>query len=806
MWHAITVRRHHRQTDPSRSASTGASLLAGLGLLAALVAGGCVSPAPSQSTDGCTEGRSTSCGCPDGSTGVQTCRADQTWEPCDCGGSVDAAGGTDAGATPDAGEMVDGSPTADTGAEPGDWSHPSDRERTLVANRQTDAISVDGRLDEPTYQTAHRIEIEDPSGASDNRTRVRASWDAQTLYVGFEVEDAAVETPDAPEFHERDGIQMYLDRDRDREPNGLRTGDYNVIVDAAGRTLVEKGTPNGQVETDAVDVEAAARETSDGYTLELAIPWGDLGAEPTLGQRMGFFVANHDRDDGELASYGWGVRDGFGYPSKWGDLRLGPKTAADAPNLEEKNDDDGSSHDGGGGGDWKTPYPSPPDDAIVVGPDEARSAIADLQPGDTLVLENGTYPHFRLDGVEGTAERPITIMAENERQPIVRGDGYEAALRIVDSSYIRVKGIVFENVDVEVEDDSDIYGAMAISVSSSDHITLWRNIARHPNLYGNNTAVKLNNGTTDSLVAENEVYDFHRNGIAVHNGTGETGTRDNVLRRNYINPRDTLYKGNRWGPNYAIACYRAVDTIVENNIVHYSQESGETHRNIQNPGAGNEFYGNITIEAKHGFGNFYHDTEVEGLVMENNLVVDPKVHGLYTHSIPGFVARNNTIINPGDHGFRVTDRSDRNPDFTSINNLVIGAGDSAYDVSSADQFTSIEITHSGGWNNDAGTWGAGTDDRSNVPPERDPQFDETPVYIPDDSPYAGAGKDGADIGANILYRYKNGELTDKPLWNPETGEFPHGAVVEGINDQSGHSAFDVHNRLDVRPATLPDDY
>jgi hypothetical protein len=60
-----------------------------------------------------------------------------------------------------------------------------------------------------------------------------------------------------------------------------------------------------------------------------------------------------------------------------------------------------------------------------------------------------------------------------------------------------------------------------------------------------------------------------------------------------------------------------------------------------------------------------------------------------------------------------------------------------------------------------------------------------------------SGKNGADIGANVLYRYQNGVLTNQPLWNTATGQFPSGVIVGGINDVPGQSAFDVHRRLNV---------
>jgi hypothetical protein len=70
----------------------------------------------------------------------------------------------------------------------------------------------------------------------------------------------------------------------------------------------------------------------------------------------------------------------------------------------------------------------------------------------------------------------------------------------------------------------------------------------------------------------------------------------------------------------------------------------------------------------------------------------------------------------------------------------------------------------------------------------------------------GVGKNGEDIGANILYRCQDGVLTEQPLRDPATGEFPHGAIVTGVNDVPGASAFNVHQRLHVSPVTLPSGY
>jgi hypothetical protein len=78
-----------------------------------------------------------------------------------------------------------------------------------------------------------------------------------------------------------------------------------------------------------------------------------------------------------------------------------------------------------------------------------------------------------------------------------------------------------------------------------------------------------------------------------------------------------------------------------------------------------------------------------------------------------------------------------------------------------------------------------------------PQLGACKVWIPDGSPMKGAADDGDDVGANVLYRYQNGTLTSQRLWDPASGSFPHGALVAGVNDVPGESAFDVHERLNV---------
>jgi hypothetical protein len=92
--------------------------------------------------------------------------------------------------------------------------------------------------------------------------------------------------------------------------------------------------------------------------------------------------------------------------------------------------------------------------------------------------------------------------------------------------------------------------------------------------------------------------------------------------------------------------------------------------------------------------------------------------------------------------------------------------------------------------------------------QTNPQLGNCIVYIPETSPMSGAGAGGANIGATVLYRYQDGNLTHETLWDVTTGAFPCGAIVPGVNDIPGKSCFDVHERLHVNSGgcNLPSGY
>jgi hypothetical protein len=61
---------------------------------------------------------------------------------------------------------------------------------------------------------------------------------------------------------------------------------------------------------------------------------------------------------------------------------------------------------------------------VVNNSSELQSALNAAQPGDEIVLNNGTYTgQFTINGANGTAAAPITIRAANKHQAVFVGAG-----------------------------------------------------------------------------------------------------------------------------------------------------------------------------------------------------------------------------------------------------------------------------------------------------------------------------------------------------------------------------------------------
>lgn len=451
-------------------------------------------------------------------------------------------------------------------------------------------------------------------------------------------------------------------------------------------------------------------------------------------------------------------------------------------------------------------------------------AIPKLRPGDVLLLEDGTY-NPKVTGwanincstggaANGTAAAPITVKAQHERQAFLQGDGSVPTLTIVGCGWWRVEGLHIEGQDNTASPTADlVYG------TSSHDIVFRRNLLAKTNRCGNNIALDFAYNNQNILIEENEVYSFPRSGIQCFENT----TSGCTVRRNYINSRN--YDENvppqppgcpSQGGGAAITMYFAHDSLVENNIA----EGTSGYARYSNRGSNNRFLGNVALNGHPGFMTGRHPgygDNISGNVYRNNVAIG-QLFGFYANSDGGVTFDGNTAFNSSLYEFVGNNDLDRRnnprcasagecwdvvPNLTATNDLVVNAPTAGFYVAYPDQFASRILDYLNVFNS-PDPYTSGTETRTHAT-TIDPGMGSCMLWIPLNSPMKGAGKNGADIGANILYRYQDGVLTNQPLWDATTGKFPCGAIVAGVNDIAGSSCYDVNQRLNVNAngCTLP---
>ena len=194
--------------------------------------------------------------------------------------------------------------------------------------------------------------------------------------------------------------------------------------------------------------------------------------------------------------------------------------------------------------------------------------------GDTLTVMDGTYTiangAFLLTKV-CTASTVYTVTAQNERAAFIDGNaGTFIPLYVSGGAYITVTGIRARSGDKTPSTGGVNLGPC--NAYNSNHITFRRLICSDPNRYRNAGHVIQLYNTFDSLIEENEVYNFHRHGVYIGGGSSR-----NVIRRNYCNGRGKAdlvgaeVENPVDGPSEAHAddcfiVYPGSDNIFENNI------------------------------------------------------------------------------------------------------------------------------------------------------------------------------------------------------------------------------------------------
>lgn len=186
------------------------------------------------------------------------------------------------------------------------------------------SITLDGSLDEAVWDTLECAvdKHAEPSPPS-NQCHFTTAWDDEYFYVAVEVRDSIVCEEISGEIYQNDAVEIFID------PNADGTYDdktvHFMIQGYDGKTGIMGGSTTWGTPVGYENYEIQRVLTATGYTVELKVPFSELGISPEAGAYMQLAVCNKDKDDGAQSSteeITW--MDGFnsGEADTWGYVYL----------------------------------------------------------------------------------------------------------------------------------------------------------------------------------------------------------------------------------------------------------------------------------------------------------------------------------------------------------------------------------------------------------------------------------------------------------------------------------------------------
>lgn len=314
---------------------------------------------------------------------------------------------------------------------------------------------------------------------------------------------------------------------------------------------------------------------------------------------------------------------------------------------------------------------------LVTSIDEFNETVASLQPGDKIVLANGTWTDVELElKGEGLAEGPIELTAEEPGKVIISG---QSNLRF-SGSHIVVSGLVFKDGYTPTSEVVSFRTSKEDLANNSRVTNIVIDDFSNPERQESDTWVAIYG--KNNKIDHNSLLNKRNRGVtlAVRMDTEASRESDHVIEYNYFGPRQTLGSNGgetlRIGTSHYSRDYS--NTIVQYN--YFDRTSGELEI-ISSKSCGNTFRGNVffesqgTLTMRHG-----HYTLVEGnyflgnrkpntggirIINENQIVRNNYLYGLTGRRFDGALVIMNGVPNSP------LNRYDQVVDSLMDNNIVV---------------------------------------------------------------------------------------------------------------------------------------
>jgi hypothetical protein len=191
------------------------------------------------------------------------------------------------------------------------------QEKTLTSMYVSRPVQIDGNLQEWPAEL-DTLYLTDRENLSDNVMIVKSVWSLANLYLAFQVSDFDLRAYQTELDHKKlfldDMVEFLLDTQMDRSEKWL-ADDIIYHINLLDQKKDDRGTASG--ESDAswhgsavydVSLQGTLYDTTDsdqGYVVEVAVPWPEIGRKPEAGLEMGLNVACGDNDGKGRMLFDW---------------------------------------------------------------------------------------------------------------------------------------------------------------------------------------------------------------------------------------------------------------------------------------------------------------------------------------------------------------------------------------------------------------------------------------------------------------------------------------------------------------------
>jgi hypothetical protein len=399
-----------------------------------------------------------------------------------------------------------------------------------------------------------------------------------------------------------------------------------------------------------------------------------------------------------------------------------------------------------------------------------------MSAGDTLYLCDGTYTTSNSGMLvakkSGQSGKYITFAALNEGSAIIdcRNTCNDHAIHSNNYDWLKFIGMRAKNADG---------GHSVVKVGPGSNNVILQRITAHDTENGNNTHVISVEGNT-VLLEDCAGWGVGRNMLLIY----EPAT--NVTVRRFF-----AQLKRHDGTGGGMACtqiYGAKNTIMENFICtvndnfsspNYGQTNGiSIWDNNQNSTDNNAVYGSIVYDIakvdRWGRSKDFNVTSKSDQISGNSFTDCVSIgdnYGGNEYSLKfglgdsDLEVTNCTFIGAEKDGIQVESpySISATDNLTVQNTIVMNASSCGYNE--VDPPNSFTHSYNNYYNNGSHMC---NESQSATEKNKNPNFDTATygygAYLMRPSALHGLGKNGVDIGAEVLYRYKNGNLTNVPLW------------------------------------------